>query len=321
MFQLVVFDIDGTLIDSEQTGVRSLMQTIRELTGREVPYEEAYRWFGISSADVARDLHYADAARFGIRWEENYVALSHLIKPFPGALEMVARIKAAGFRTGIVTARNRFEFDNDPRLKPFLPYIDHVVSADDTPLHKPDPAPMRHIVALASAASAAAARASHATEASPTSPATAASAVAASAAAASPADPATPASAVAASAAGAIPSDSPQITPAEVFPHITSASDDPSFPSPVTSAEGIPFTAPIASSEHITSAASAIPSGPSQITPAETVYFGDTVYDCRCAQGAGCRFALADWRSRGLQGIPADFRFTSAAEALQILGI
>ena len=307
MFQLVVFDIDGTLIDSEQTGVRSLMQTIRELTGREVPYEEAYRWFGISSADVARDLHYADAARFGIRWEENYVALSHLIKPFPGALEMVARIKAEGFRTGIVTARNRFEFDNDPRLKPFLPYIDHVVSADDTPLHKPDPAPMRHIVALASAASAAsvAARASHAT---------AASAVATSAVAASPADPATPASAVAASAASAIPSDSPQITPAEVFPQITPASDGPSFPSQVTSAEGIPFTAPIASSEHI-------PSGPSQITPAETVYFGDTVYDCRCAQGAGCRFALADWRSRGLQGIPADFRFTSAAEALSILGL
>ena len=41
MFKLVIFDIDGTLIDSEKTGVLSLMQTIRELTGREVPYDEA----------------------------------------------------------------------------------------------------------------------------------------------------------------------------------------------------------------------------------------------------------------------------------------
>ena len=31
-----VFDIDGTLLDTERTGVLSLFQTIRELTGREV---------------------------------------------------------------------------------------------------------------------------------------------------------------------------------------------------------------------------------------------------------------------------------------------
>ena len=34
-----VFDIDGTLLDTERTGVLSLMQTIRELTGREVSYD------------------------------------------------------------------------------------------------------------------------------------------------------------------------------------------------------------------------------------------------------------------------------------------
>jgi HAD superfamily hydrolase (TIGR01549 family) len=211
-FKLVIFDIDGTLIDSEETGVLSLMQTIRELTGLEVPYNEAYRWFGISSADVSRDVHFDDAVAFGERWEENFVALTHLIKPFSGALEMVAAIHEAGFRTGIVTARNHFEFDKDVHIKPFLKYIDHIVCADDTARRKPDPEPMRHCVALASG-------------------------------------------------------------------------------------------------DH------------SPILPSEAIYFGDTIHDFRCADGAGCCFALADWRSRGLQGIPAPFRFTSAAEALQILGI
>ena len=212
-FKLVIFDIDGTLIDSEETGVLSLMQTIRELTGLEVPYDEAYRWLGSSSADVSRDVHFDDAVAFGERWEENFVALTHLIKPFPGTLEMVAAIHEAGFRTGIVTARNHFEFDKDVHIKPFLKYIDHIVCADDTARRKPDPEPMRHCVALASAAA------------------------------------------------------------------------------------GTP------------------------ISPAEAIYFGDTIHDFRCVDGAGCCFALADWRSRGLQGIPASFRFTSAAEALQILGI
>ena len=48
-----VFDIDGTLLDTERTGVLSLMQTIRELTGEEAGYEEAYRFFGVPSAKVA----------------------------------------------------------------------------------------------------------------------------------------------------------------------------------------------------------------------------------------------------------------------------
>ena len=56
MYKLAVFDIDGTLIDTERTGVESLVMTIRELLGKDIPYEEAYKAFGIPSSKVA-DLY------------------------------------------------------------------------------------------------------------------------------------------------------------------------------------------------------------------------------------------------------------------------
>ena len=142
MYRHFVFDIDGTLIDTERTGVLSLVKTVRELIGKEMPYDEAYGYFGIPSAKVAPMLGYADAERFGERWEENFVELSCLIKAFEGAEEVLAAIKSAGRTTGCVTSRNRYEFEKDVHMQRLVKYIDHIICAEDSEKHKPSPDPM-----------------------------------------------------------------------------------------------------------------------------------------------------------------------------------
>lgn len=152
MYKLAVFDIDGTLIDTEKTGVESLVVTIKELLGTDIPYEEAYKYFGIPSNKVAGLLGYEDSKLFGERWEENFIALSHYIRPFPGVLEALKRIKATGIATGVVTSRNKMEFDYDDHLRTMVPYLDHKVCSEDTVHHKPHPEPLLHCISLASKA-------------------------------------------------------------------------------------------------------------------------------------------------------------------------
>lgn len=211
MYRLAVFDIDGTLIDTERTGVESLIVTVRELLGLDLPYEEAYKAFGIPSNKVAGLYGYADSALFGERWEENFIALSHHIAPFSGVLGALRRIKATGIETGVVTSRSHFEFEYDKFLREMVPYLGHIVCAEDTPHHKPHPGPLLHCIKLAS------------------------------------------------DALG------------------------------------------------------------SRILPAETIFLGDTDHDWACARDAGCDFALADWKGRGWQGIPARYKFSDAAGMESIL--
>ena len=56
----IVFDIDGTLLDTERTGVLSLIQTVKELTGKEMSYEEAYGYFGTPYYE----RHYSDLLQY-----------------------------------------------------------------------------------------------------------------------------------------------------------------------------------------------------------------------------------------------------------------
>ncbi len=204
MYKLAVFDIDGTLIDTERTGVESLVVTVRELLGWDIPYEEAYKAFGIPSNKVAGLYGYEDAKTFGDRWEENFIALSHHISPFPGVLDALKRIKETGIETGVVTSRSHFEFEYDKYLHEMVPYLGHIVCAEDTPHHKPHPEPLLRCIEMAS------------------------------------------------------------------------------------EELGAP------------------------IRPDEVLFLGDTDHDWACARDAGCDFALADWKGRGWQDIPARYKFSDA---------
>lgn len=142
MFRHFIFDIDGTLIDTEKTGVLSLIDTVKDLMGRNMSYEESYSYFGIPSSKVGGMLGYQGPEDFGEVWEQNFIRLSDLIQPFPGVDRILASIKAAGRGTGCVTSRNRFEFNKDIHLARLLGYIDHSVCAEDSVNHKPHPDPL-----------------------------------------------------------------------------------------------------------------------------------------------------------------------------------
>lgn len=142
MYTDYVFDIDGTLMDSEAAALISLRQAARELLGKEFSLDYLYGCFGLSAEDTMAWLGVADVKAGRELWISRIADYRHLMKIFDGVVPVLEALKARGARLGVLTSKFYDEYERD-----FIPmgisrYFDTVITASDSDTHKPEPGPM-----------------------------------------------------------------------------------------------------------------------------------------------------------------------------------
>ena len=146
----IAFDIDGTLIDTQDTFTYSFAQTILELKGETVSPDDLVQYFGLPSMVGIEMVGFDDHEAALELWEKYYREMAATkSKPYPGVHEAIDKIVAAGVKIGVITSRSRDEFDYDCNLNPWRPWLDTVICADDTVRHKPDGEPALAFAAAA----------------------------------------------------------------------------------------------------------------------------------------------------------------------------
>ena len=81
-YRHIVFDIDGTLIDTEYAVLRSLQETVRVLSGREIPYSELTFALGITGADALKKLDIKNISYAAELWNKNMRKYADTVKVF-----------------------------------------------------------------------------------------------------------------------------------------------------------------------------------------------------------------------------------------------
>ena len=145
----IVFDLDGTLIDTAPDLVESLNHTIAARDLAPVSYEDLTHLVGqgarimIQRAGALRGAPLADDEvpalldRFIAHYEASMPGKSH---PYPGLVDALDRLKAAGFNLAVCTNKmERLAIPLIERLQ-LASYFSAIVGGDTFAFRKPDPA-------------------------------------------------------------------------------------------------------------------------------------------------------------------------------------
>jgi HAD superfamily hydrolase (TIGR01509 family) len=141
----VLWDLDGTLVDSEEFHWQSWRDTLAS-EGLSVTYEQFLDSFGRKNDPIMREWLGAGysperAARLADMKEADYRRLvaAHGLTPLPGAREWLTRMHEAGWKQAIVTSAPRANAEVMLQALGLGHVFETVVVAEDVSLGKPDP--------------------------------------------------------------------------------------------------------------------------------------------------------------------------------------
>jgi len=149
----IVFDIDGTLTDSEYAVITALQDMVKSWKGRAYAYDELKFALGITGADALIRLGFApeEVAPAMCDWEIGLRSHNAEITVFEGAEELLAALSEKGCALGIVTSKTRDQFDKDFCRFDIARRFGVSITADDSADHKPTAGPLLKYMELTGA--------------------------------------------------------------------------------------------------------------------------------------------------------------------------
>ena len=151
-FTHFIFDLDGTLIDTEQSVLATWQTTLRQFVPhKQFSLEELRVVLGITTKEALKKLGVDVGESFEDQWNVHYQKVAHTICFFPGVEDMLQSLKQRGYTLGIVSSRSRQEYRDYFQGFGLDSLCSAVVLKEDTQKHKPDAQPLLKSLELAKA--------------------------------------------------------------------------------------------------------------------------------------------------------------------------
>ena len=144
MINTILFDYDGTLMDTNEVVLQSWQHTFRTLRGHEEDPAFIRSTFGeplvMTLAKLFPEVPVEKSLDVYRTFQRE--VFTDFVEVFPGILELLKNLKEKGYKMGLVTSRTKDTTWSGLEHYGMDKYFDAVITAGDTDRHKPDPAPI-----------------------------------------------------------------------------------------------------------------------------------------------------------------------------------
>jgi HAD superfamily hydrolase (TIGR01509 family) len=137
---VVVFDLDGTLVDSLPATVRCFQDAVAPALGRVPPPEEIFDRFGPADQEIVSTWVGPEHAGAALdRLYRGYAEAWRTTRPFPGVTALLEALLAAGRRLALFTGRGRASTDALLAATRLSRVFAVTVTGEEVPRPKPAP--------------------------------------------------------------------------------------------------------------------------------------------------------------------------------------
>lgn len=144
MIKAVLFDLDGTLLDTNELIYTSFVKTFKDKLNIELKKEEVTQFFGIPLGDPFKKYTNSENVDELVAYYREYNEAIHdtMCFAFDGVKELLTSLRDKGIKIAIVTSKRRELAERGMKIAGIYDFMDVIITPESTTKHKPngDPA-------------------------------------------------------------------------------------------------------------------------------------------------------------------------------------
>jgi HAD superfamily hydrolase (TIGR01549 family) len=141
-YKAILYDVDGTLLDTLKMNMVPLLKILHEEGLTEFTYESVLKYASYPGRKVLDELEINNPDDVYKRWVKYVNEYDEEASVFPGIIDLLTKIESMGIIQAVVSAKTTNQYRIDVVSKGIDSFMSARVLAEDTLKHKPDPEPL-----------------------------------------------------------------------------------------------------------------------------------------------------------------------------------